>query len=170
MMATDIALPDERLRLRLAGDADEPFLRDLFKTVKGEQFATSGLPPAMLELLLEQQYRAQVSGHAAQFPAAESLIILRENAPIGRLLLDRAALRWHVVDLALMPVARNAGIGHAVMEAVAAAARQHGMEALTLVVATTNEGARRFYARQHFAEVIAGEAATHLRMRKALTV
>jgi len=165
---TKIVSKDVRLRLRLAEASDEPFLRDLFKSVKAAQLAAAGLPPAMLDLVLAQQYRAQVAGHAAQCPAAQSLIILRDAAPVGRLLLDRAASRWHVVDLALLPAARNAGVGREIMQAVAIAAREQGAAVLSLAVATTNEDAIRFYVRLGFCDVADGATASHRMMELPL--
>ncbi|UFZ05730.1 GNAT family N-acetyltransferase [Bradyrhizobium ontarionense] len=156
------------MRLRLAEPGDEPFLRDLFRTVKGVQLAAGGLPPAMLDLVLAQQYGAQVAGYAAQFPAARSLIVLEQGIPIGRLLLDCGTQQWHVVDVALLPSARNMGVGHAVMEAVATAAREQNVAVLTLAVATTNEGARRFYRRLGFTEMESDATASHLRMQLPL--
>jgi ribosomal protein S18 acetylase RimI-like enzyme len=167
-VATEIVSNDIRLRLRLAEAVDEPFLHDLFRSVKGAQLATAGLPPAMLDLVLAQQYRAQLAGYAAQCPGAQSLIILRDAAPVGRLLLERGTSRWHVVDLALLPGARNAGVGREIMQAVAAAAREQGATALSLAVATTNEDAIRFYVRLGFCDVAEDATAAHCRMELAL--
>jgi ribosomal protein S18 acetylase RimI-like enzyme len=167
-IGAEIVSRDVRLRLRLAETADEPFLHDLFKSVKAAQLAAAGLPPAMLDLVLAQQYRAQVAGHAAQCPAAQSLIILRDGARIGRLLIDRGASRWHVVDLALLPGARNAGVGREIMRSVATAAREQGAGVLSLGVATTNEDAMRFYARLGLCDVPDEATASHRRMELLL--
>ena len=43
------------------------------------------------------------------------------------------------------PDARGAGVGRALLDAVAAWARDRGLERLVLSVTTTNDGARRFY-------------------------
>ncbi|MGJ4928681.1 GNAT family N-acetyltransferase [Bradyrhizobium sp. HKCCYLS2038] len=165
---TEIVSRDVRLRLRPSESADEPFLSDLFKSIKGAQLGLAGLPPAMLDLVLAQQYRAQVAGYAVQCPEAQSLIILRDGGPVGRLLLDRAASRWHVVDLALLLGARNAGVGREIMQAVAGAAREQGAEMLSLAVATTNEDAMRFYARLGFHDVADAATASHRRMELLL--
>ncbi|MGJ4996308.1 GNAT family N-acetyltransferase [Bradyrhizobium sp. HKCCYLS3077] len=167
-IGSEIVSQDARLRLRLAEADDEPFLRDLFKSVKGAQLSAANLPEAMLDLVVAQQYRAQVAGHAAQCPAAQSLIILRDGSPVGRLLLDRVASRWHVVDLALLPGTRNAGVGREIMQAVAAAAQQQGAEVLSLAVATTNDDAMRFYARLGFCDIADAATASHRRMELAL--
>lgn len=163
-IGTRIVPRDPRLRLRRAELEDEPFLRDLFNTVKGAQLTASGLPPAMLGLVLAQQYQAQATGYAAEFPTAQSLIVLENDGPVGRLLLDRSAARWHVVDIALTPAARNRGIGQAVMTAVIAAARADGPRAVTLAVLATNAGARRFYARLGLTETSADPTASHVAM------
>ncbi len=165
---SEIVSTDARLRLRVAETADEPFLSDLFRSVKGAQLATGGLPPAMIEVVLAQQYRAQRAGYAVQCPAAQSLIILRDGAPVGRLLLDRGTSRWHVVDLALLPGARNAGVGREIMQSVAAAARQQGADVLSLAVSTANEDAMRFYVRLGFRDVAEDATAAHRRMELAL--
>lgn len=167
-LGIDVVSADVRLRLRPAETADEPFLRDLFDSVKGTQLAAAGLPPAMLDLVLAQQYRAQLASHAAQCPAAQSLIILRDAAPVGRLLLDRAASQWHVVDLALLPGARNAGVGREIMQAVATAAREQGAAVLSLAVATTNDDAIRFYVRLGFRDVADNATASHRMMELPL--
>ncbi|MFC5324548.1 GNAT family N-acetyltransferase [Bradyrhizobium oligotrophicum] len=164
MAATRIVLRDPRLRLRCAEVEDEPFLRDLFKAVKGAQFAAGGLPSAMLDLVLAQQYQAQTAGYAAQFPTAQSLLVLEDAAPVGRLLLDCRAGRWHVVDIALTPAVRNRGIGQGVMMGVIAAARTEGAPAVTLTMLRTNAGARRFYGRLGFTEASADSTASHLTM------
>ncbi|MGC2781767.1 MAG: GNAT family N-acetyltransferase [Bradyrhizobium sp.] len=167
-IVSDVVPQDPRLRLRLAEPGDAPFLRDLFKTVKGAQLAAGGLPPDMVDLILAQQYGAQVAGYAAQFPAARSLIVLGQGIPIGRLLLDRTAQQWHVVDVALLPSVRSAGVGRAVMEAVVATAREQRAAVLTLAVAATNEGARRFYSRLGFTELESDATASHLGMQLRL--
>ncbi|CCD95478.1 conserved hypothetical protein [Bradyrhizobium sp. ORS 375] len=164
----EIVSRDVRLRLRLADTADEPFLCDLFGSVKGAQLAASGFPSAVLDLVVAQQYRAQVAGYAAQCPAAQSLIILRDGSPVGRLLLDRAITRWHVIDLALLPGARNGGVGREIMQAVAAAAREQGAEVLSLAVATSNEDAMRFYARLGFCDIADAATASHRWMELVL--
>ncbi|CCD88597.1 conserved protein of unknown function [Bradyrhizobium sp. ORS 285] len=156
------------MRLRVAESGDDPFLRDLFKSVKAAQLATADLPSAMLDTVVAQQYRAQVAGYAAHCPAAQSLIILRDGSPVGRLLLDRSPTRWHVVDLALLPGARNAGVGREIMQSVAAAAREQGAGVLSLAVATSNEDAIRFYARLGFSDIAEAATASHRRMELVL--
>jgi ribosomal protein S18 acetylase RimI-like enzyme len=53
----------------------------------------------------------------------------------------------HVVDLVVLPEARGQRVGERLMEAVEAEARARGCEAVDLMVAGPNAGARRFYER-----------------------
>ncbi|WBL82430.1 GNAT family N-acetyltransferase [Bradyrhizobium xenonodulans] len=156
---------DPDLRLRPTNAGDEPFTRQLFREVRGEQFIAAGLSGPILEQIIEQQFRSQTAGYAAQFPGAISFIVTRNDAAIGRLLLDCASERWHIIDVALLPAACGRGIGTRIIEALEAGAGQRGVGALTLMVLATNGAARRFYLRQGFAEV--GQAgASHIAMRK----
>ena len=170
---SDVGVPfgpvpsDPDLRLRPTNAGDEPFTRHLFHEVRGGQFAAAGLSGPILELVVEQQFRSQAAGYAAQFPGAISLIVTQDGTAIGRLLLHCAGESWHVIDIALLPAACGRGIGTRIIEALEARARQRHVIALTLSVLATNAAARRFYLRQGFAEV--GQAgASHIAMRKDL--
>lgn len=160
-----IGIGHHGLALRLTETGDEPFVRHLFTTARAESFAAASLPPAALDSLLEQQFRAQSAGYAAQFPDAVSLLIVQRDEPIGRLILRCMAQCWHIIDIVLLPAARSQGLGTTIIDRLEASARRRGVAALTLVVLVSNLGARRFYLRQGFAE--SGEAgAAHIAMRK----
>jgi ribosomal protein S18 acetylase RimI-like enzyme len=51
----------------------------------------------------------------------------------------------HVYAMWVAPDARGAGVGRALLDAVAAWAHDRGLERLVLSVTSTNDGARRFY-------------------------
>lgn len=55
-----------------------------------------------------------------------------------------------VETVAVLPAARGAGIGTALMEAIDAWARERGIDHLSVSVRTANEGARRLYERRGF--------------------
>jgi len=166
--ASDHVPRTSSLRLRPAEAADAAFIEALFRTAKAEQFAGAGLPQAGLDALLEQQFRAQTSGHAALFPTATSLIILERNQAIGRLLLDCEAGRWHIIDIVLLPSVRGRGIGTDVIQTVASAASRDAVRRLTLIVLASNAAARRLYARLGFVETGAAAGATHITMQQDL--
>ena len=162
-----IGIGHHGLAMRLTETGDESFVRHLFKTARAESLTVAELPPAAIDSLLEQQFRAQSAGYAAQFPDAVSLLIVRRDEPIGRLILHCAAQRWHIVDIVLLPAERGHGLGTEVIDALEASARQQGVGALTLSVLGGNPAAHRFYLRQGFAET--GRAgAAHIAMKKDL--
>jgi hypothetical protein len=67
-----IVLRDAATGLRPAAAADQPFIRQLFKTARAGELKAAGLPDAALDILLEQQFRAQAAGYAAQIPPKPS--------------------------------------------------------------------------------------------------
>jgi ribosomal protein S18 acetylase RimI-like enzyme len=150
-------------QLRPAAIGDEPFLRALFKTVRSGDFA--GLPPATLDVLLEQQYHAQDKGYAAQFPDAISLIVLHRDEPVGRLMLVAGERCRHVIDIMLLPSARGRGIGTDLIDAIARGAAAAGAREITLSVQFNNTAARRLYERLGF--VATGDG-VHIPMAKPL--
>ncbi len=126
------------------------------------------MPPGVRDAMLGQQFRAQTAGHAAQYPGALSFVITRGAQPVGRLLLHVNTRRWHIVDVAVMPVARSQGIATVVFTMLAREARTQGAEQLKLTVLASNAGARRLYARLGFVETDAAAEGTHILLAKQL--
>lgn len=159
---------DPDLRIRPGGSADDGFVRQLFKVTRADVFAAAQLPPAALDAMLDQQFRAQIAGYAAQFPAALSFVITREAQPVGRLLLHVESQRWQIVDIAILPEARNQGAGTDVIDSLAREARAQGAQELMLTVLASNAGARRLYARLGFVGTDATAGGSHIVMVKWL--
>jgi ribosomal protein S18 acetylase RimI-like enzyme len=151
--ATRICPSDPQTRLRAATAADEDFVRHLFKTVRAGQFAAANLSAELLDILLDQQFRAQTAGYAAQFPHAESMIVTQAEISVGRLIVHTDRECWHIVDIALMPAVRGRGLGTDVIEAVARAAAGAAARELSLSVLSGNIAARRLYARLGFTAI-----------------
>lgn len=164
-IAALIAPRDPSTRLQPASAEDEPFVRRLFHAVRAPDFAAAGLPQAAVDMLLEQQFRAQATGYAAQFPGAVSLIVQHRDEPVGRLMLLAGDAGWHLIDILLLPSTRGRGIGTDVIEAITRAATEAGAHEVTLSVLFSNAGARRLYGRLGFVETGDG---VHLAMAKHL--
>ena len=80
--------------------------------------------------------------------------IARNGAPETGFILARvAADEAEILTLAVVPDARQAGIGTALVTAAAALAAQQGAKALFLEVETTNDAARALYGRLGFSTV-----------------
>ena len=150
----------ERLGLafRPMTDGDLPFVAELFASTRAELFAA--LPPAMWEGLVAQQHEAQHRHYRAAWPDAEWLIVERGGEAIGRLYLDSSGDAFHLIDISLVPAARGAGFGGAILADVIAAARQSGRR-VTINVERNNP-ALRLYERLGFAPI--GEFGVYLQL------
>src|SRR5262249_39352148 len=67
---------------------------------------------------------AQHRYYQEQFPGAAFDVILRNGQPAGRLYVDRRAEEIRIIDIALLPEHRRAGIGRGLLEEVLAEATQ----------------------------------------------
>ncbi len=97
---------------------------------------------AQEELFDETQWRWRIG-------AAHSLVAWRDGTPIGCVtgLPDAGAHQWTVVAMWVAPGARGTGVGAALLDALADAARADGMESLHLWVVVGNTAALTLYER-----------------------
>jgi GNAT superfamily N-acetyltransferase len=100
-------------------EEDAPFLRALFYSHAGRDLARAQLAPAMLETLLDHQFRAADGTHRRGFPDAVFSIIERDGEPIGRLIEQDEGARVYFVDFALLPDRQAQGLGTAFIALVA---------------------------------------------------
>lgn len=144
-----LTLDMPHLHARPAQLADDAFLKELFTSTRDDLRAASA-DPAVLDLLIDMQWRAQAAGYRQAYPDADSLVIERGGVAVGRLLVDCTPPHWRIVDLALLPQARGQGHGGALLRALQDRARQAGA-ALALTVRRDNVAARHLYAALGFA-------------------
>jgi ribosomal protein S18 acetylase RimI-like enzyme len=135
-------LPDA-FELRRAGEADRPFMEQLFRGTR-EFLYRLPLPGPQIDMLVDQQYRLQQQAYAERFPNAHTLIIELSRRPIGKIMLDERASTVHIIDLALEPAMRGRGYGTGILRAIQAAARRRGMT-VELSVDRHNVGAKKLY-------------------------
>nr|WP_246345412.1 GNAT family N-acetyltransferase [Conexibacter arvalis] len=106
--------------------------------------------PEQKAAFLAQQFDAQ-SRHYAHYRDTTFELVLVDGVPAGRLLVGRWERETRIVDVALMPAFRGAGIGKRLLEPVLAEAEARGVPA-TIHVERTNP-AQRLYARLGFTPV-----------------
>ncbi len=138
------------ITVRPAGPDDEVFLAQLFASTRPE-FSFLDLPESQKQFLMTMQLNAQRQQYDASYPEAESAIILLHGQPIGRMLVDRNEREFTLIDIALSPEHRNAGIGTNLIRELlneASAARKP----VRLHVAKSNP-AQRLYQRLGFSLV-----------------
>jgi RimJ/RimL family protein N-acetyltransferase len=106
------------LLLRPEREADAAFLLALFRGHVLETLAAMPVDAATKEALVRMQFTSATATYRAQFPAARFDIIERDGEPIGRLITDPGGATACMVDYALVPACRGAGLGTAIIAAV----------------------------------------------------
>jgi ribosomal protein S18 acetylase RimI-like enzyme len=104
------------LKLRPATSEDEPFLMNLFATTRTDELALLNCDDNQKKAFIAIQFNAQSRQYVMSYPHAQNSIILWNDAPIGRLLFDRGECEFTLVDVALLPTHRGAGIGTHLIE------------------------------------------------------
>lgn len=97
---------------------DEPFLYRLYATTRDAELALVDWDDTQKEAFLRMQFRAQHTFYLSQFTEAAFDLIVRDGDPIGRLYVDRRSDEIRIIDIALMPEQRNAGLGGALLRAL----------------------------------------------------
>ena len=103
------------LDLRPVTAQDEVFLLAVYASTRAEEMTLVPWDKPQQEAFLRMQFNAQRSSYAAQFPNADYRIIVRDGQPAGRLIVDRSGEMILLIDIALLPEFRMAGIGSALM-------------------------------------------------------
>lgn len=104
------------LRLRPATSEDEPFLMNLFATTRADELALLNCDEHQKEAFIAMQFNAQSRQYNMSYPEARHSIVLWDEVPIGRLVVDRGEREFILVDIALLPTHRSAGIGTHLIE------------------------------------------------------
>jgi ribosomal protein S18 acetylase RimI-like enzyme len=83
----------------------------LFASTRSDELALLASDRNLMEAFLSMQFNAQTSQYEMSYPQADHSIILWNDAPIGRTLINRGAHEFTLVDIALLPAHRGTGIG-----------------------------------------------------------
>lgn len=141
------------IALRKATAADLPFLGHLYRDTRRPEVKDFGWSREQEEWFLQMQFEARQRSYAAAFPNAEDQIVYVDDAPVGRMLVDREPAGLHLIDLALLEDQRNQGIGS---ELIGKLQKECVKESWTLHLQVLRDNpAIRLYRRLGFAE---GEA------------
>lgn len=162
LIRTPAPLTGRGFGLRHATGADLPWLCRLYATTRAQEMARVPWPESARRAFLEQQFGLQHRHYVTHYGDSDFLILEDAHGPVGRYYLQRAAPDHLIVDISLVPEARNRGIGAAL---IAASQAQAGVEGcgMHLHVATHNTDARRLYERLGF--VVTATETDYHRMR-----
>ena len=150
------------MTLRPAAAEDEAFLLALYASTRAEEVAAWGFDESQARSFLMFQFTAQRRHYEAEFPAASDHIIRLGDHDIGRIMVSRSPEEIRLVDIALLPEHRGAGIGAALVSGLVDEARERSLP-LRLHVHTTSP-ARRLYERLGFSVV--DDTGVHLLMER----
>jgi ribosomal protein S18 acetylase RimI-like enzyme len=114
------------LTFRPIGSDDEPFLRAVYASTRAEELAQIAWSDEQKKAFLRMQFDAQHRHYQAHFPDAEFLIVLEDGEPIGRLYLAKSPNEFRIIDIALLPKHRGAGVGSTLLNNILAEARSVG--------------------------------------------
>jgi ribosomal protein S18 acetylase RimI-like enzyme len=146
--------------LRPAGADDEGFLLALYASTRRDEMAAWGWKAAQMEIFLRMQFLALQQRYAAERDHSEHRIILREDVPVGRILIIRSADEIRLADIALLPEHRCTGIGSALIGDLQEEAARAGLPVRLHV--TRDNRAARLYERLGF--VVIGDTDSHFKM------
>jgi ribosomal protein S18 acetylase RimI-like enzyme len=128
---------------------DEQFVYQLAYQTMFEQLYAWTWDPRIRHQLLDMQVRAKHGAYANEFPNADYAIIMLDDEPVGRMIIDRAGEFYVLVDIAIVPKHRSAGIGTRLILALCMEAELM-QKKVRLHVSVTNPRASDLYKRLGF--------------------
>src|SRR5215831_17926355 len=130
---------------------DETFLYEVYASTRTEELAVVDWDEAQKAAFLHMQFAAQHQFYQEHYTKTDFLVILRDAVSVGRLYVARWQDEIRIVDIALLPPYRHAGIGTAILrDLLAEAAIAH--KPVRIHVEQCNP-ALRVYARLGFAPI-----------------
>ena len=109
---------ESHITLRPATDADYDFMRGLYAFSRAEEMEHFPFDEAQKRAFLDQQFAAQFEHYGIHYPTCERNIVEKEGKPIGRFWIDEWRDQIRLVDIALLPECRGAGIGSRLLHEV----------------------------------------------------
>ncbi len=149
-----------KLSLRPVTPQDDEFLCRVYASTREEELARVSWTVAQRNAFVRMQFDAQRQSYALEYPEAEYSVILRDEEPIGRLIVSRTADRIELMDIALLPEHRNQGIGAELVRGLQGEAAEAN-KPLRLYVEFFNP-ALHLYERLGFTRI--GETGVYLKM------
>jgi GNAT superfamily N-acetyltransferase len=102
---------DNSISLRAATTEDGEFLREVFKSSRGDDLRELGWDEDRIGEFLDMQFDAQQRLNQNEYQQANDQIVLSAAEPAGRFTVERRDHEIRCVEVALLPAHRNTGIG-----------------------------------------------------------
>lgn len=97
--------------LRPVTPEDENFLNEVYAGTRAEEMKLLPWDESQRVAFLKMQCQAQLNHYRKHYPNAQHHLILLDERPVGRLYVDRTGEVIWILDIALLPQQRGAGIG-----------------------------------------------------------
>jgi ribosomal protein S18 acetylase RimI-like enzyme len=152
-----------RVALRPVRASDEPFLLGVYAGTRAEELAPLPWTPGQKAAFVAQQFAAQTAHYAQHYPGMSADVIVIDDVPAGRLLVDRLDEEILIVDISLLGAHRGRGAGSVLLREVLSEATAAGKR-VVIHVERFNR-ALRLYERLGFRAV--GDHGVYLRMEWA---
>ena len=136
------------ISLRPITPADDSFLAGLYASTRAEELAVTGWSDEEKAVFCRRQYDAQSAHYLENYPGASLQVIERVGEPVGRLYVARWKREIRIMDIAVLPEHRGAGIGTKLLRELQDEARAAG-KTLTIHVERFNP-ALQLYERLGF--------------------
>jgi GNAT superfamily N-acetyltransferase len=123
--------------LRAAGAEDRPLLLRVYAATRSQEMDLVPWDDAQKQAFIRMQFDAQHRHYTSHYPGARFEVILLDGEPVGRLYLAQLETELRIMDVAVLPENRRAGIGSLVVGDVLKEAHAAGI-AVTMSIETYN--------------------------------
>jgi len=134
--------------LRPVTSADHEFIFSVYAATRADEMALVEWSAEQKESFLRMQFQAQHQYYVENYTGAIFSVIMVNDQSAGRLYLHRREKEIRIMDIALLPKHRNAGIGSALLEDILNQGREQNV-AVTIHVEKFNP-AMHLYERLGF--------------------
>lgn len=141
----------DRVGFRPVTESDRTFLLQLYSSTRTAELSLTGWTAGQQQIFLQQQFTAQHTYYRENFPQASFMLILKDEKPVGRLYTDRRSDEIRLIDIALLPEYRGAGLGTMLLKDLCNEAQRAG-KPLRMHVEKFNP-ALRLYQRLGFSHI-----------------
>ncbi len=103
------------ITLRNVEPEDRDFLYRVYASTRADEMALVDWTADQKEDFIRMQFNAQSQHYLTHYPNAQYQIIQQDNLPLGRIIVNRSDHEILLIDIALLPEYRHAGIGTALI-------------------------------------------------------
>ncbi len=101
-------------------------MRSVYASTRADELARVPWTAEQKAAFIDMQFRAQRLSYMNVYPNAEYYVIERSGQPVGRMIVDRSQHTILLMDIAILPQFRNAGLGTALLQELLREADQAG--------------------------------------------